>query len=70
MNFDVPLLLVGMIFSGIGFVYFSYGKRMQKFNLMASGLVLMVCPYFTENMVSTVIVGLILSALPFLLKWW
>ena len=70
MNFDWPQLIVGLIFSCVGFVYFSYGKRTQTFQIMICGLALMTYSYFVDSMTATIIVGLVLSALPFLLKWW
>jgi hypothetical protein len=69
-NFDWPLLIVGLIFSAAGFVYFSYGKRTQSFNIMMCGMALMVYTYFVDSMAASIIIGLVLSALPFILKWW
>ena len=70
MDFNFPVIIVGMIFSGVGFVYFSYGKRMQKPNLLICGLILMIYPYLFDGMMGTVLVGALLSGIPFLLKWW
>ena len=70
MDFNWPLLIVGFVFSCVGFVYFSYGKRMQLFNMMMCGLVLMVYTYFVDSLAMSVIIGLLLSALPFVLRWW
>ena len=70
MDFNIPLILVGLGFSSVGFVYFSYGKRMANTQLIATGVGLMVYPYITNTMTSTVITGIVLSALPFVMRWW
>ena len=70
MDFNVPLIIVGLIFSAVGYVYFSYGKRLQKYNIAICGGALMVYPYFFDNIVAAILVGLGISALPFILKWW
>jgi hypothetical protein len=46
---DAGTLVVGFIVSGIGFVLFSYGRKMQRIVHVVFGLVLMVFPYFTYN---------------------
>ena len=70
MNFNVPLILIGLVFSAVGYVYFSYGKRLQKYNIAICGVALMVYPYFFDNLWATVAVGCLLSGVPFLFKWW
>ena len=66
MNFDVPNIVVMLIFSGIGFVYLSYGRKLGEFDFIISGVLLMVYSYFTPSVLWTVIVGAIITAIPYI----
>jgi len=66
--FDSWTLLLGLIFSSIGLVYFVYGKKRTKPVARYCGLALMVYPYFIDDKMIIVIVGLILMALPKFIK--
>lgn len=57
MNFDPTWLFLSMIPSGIGFVFFVYGKKQQRWPQMVAGLGLMVYPYLATSTVSLAIVG-------------
>ena len=46
-----------MIPSGIGFVFFVYGKKQQRWPQMVAGLGLMVYPYLATSTLSLAIVG-------------
>ncbi len=59
-NFSPWNLLGSVLFSSIGFVAFSYGKKMGKFETMAMGAALMVYSYFTPT-VLTWLVGFALT---------
>jgi len=62
MNFSAANLIAGVIFGSIGFVAFMYGKRMNLWRPMFLGLTLMVNPYFINNDIVMVIVGIVGSA--------
>jgi hypothetical protein len=62
MNFSAANLIAGVIFGSIGFVAFMYGKRMNLWKPMFLGLALMVYPYFINNDVVMIIVGIVGSA--------
>ena len=64
MNFDPGFLLLSVIFSAVGFVYFSYGRKQAKIPLIVVGLLLMVYPYFLDSKAWLVAWGLVLSLLP------
>jgi hypothetical protein len=49
MNLDAGTLIVGFIVSGIGFVLFSYGRKMQRIPHVVFGLIMMVFPYFVPS---------------------
>lgn len=45
-----------------------YGKKQQAAIPLISGIVLMIFPYFVSNVALLVIIGVIFTALPFLIK--
>lgn len=49
MDFDTGSLIASFCVSGVGFVFFSYGKKMKKAPQILLGLVLMVYPYFITS---------------------
>lgn len=49
MNLDAGTLVAGFVVSGVGFVLFSYGRKMSRIPHVVTGLVLMVFPYFVPN---------------------
>jgi hypothetical protein len=70
MNFSVPNLVVSFLFSGLGYVYFSFGRKMSRLVYAISGLVLMVYPYFISSMGLLVAVGLVLAVIPHVATRW
>jgi hypothetical protein len=58
-------LLWGVVFGSVGLAYFVYGKKQQRFVPLLCGIALMAFPYFISNTVLLVIVGLLLSAVPY-----
>jgi hypothetical protein len=67
-QFDMPNLIAGFIFGSIGFVAFTYGKRMSLWKPMFCGIGLMVYPYFVENMFLLFGIGGIGTAALFFLR--
>ena len=59
----VPLLL-GVVFSSIGLGYFIYGKKQQQTMPLICGIALMIHPYFIENAVVLILIGIILCITP------
>lgn len=57
-------LLFAMLFGSIGFGYFIYGKKQQRFAALLAGVALMVYPYFVNNTYALVVIGLGLMAAP------
>lgn len=58
-------LLWGVVFGSVGLAYFVYGKKQQRFVPLLCGIALMAFPYFISNTVLLVVVGLVLSAVPY-----
>lgn len=63
---NTATLLGGLVFGGIGFVAFVYGKRQMDVRRMALGAALMVFPYFIANAWLLFAVGAALTAAAFL----
>lgn len=61
-------LMVSVLFGSIGAGYFIYGKQQRQVIPLLTGLALCVYPYFVSNGYALVIVGLLLTALPWLIR--
>lgn len=61
MDFDPVSLVLSLLVSGVGFVLFSYGRKMQRFPQLVAGLSLMIFPYFVSSWIG--IVGVTLAIL-------
>ena len=57
-------LLLGIVFSSIGLGYFIYGKKQQQTMPLICGIALMIYPYFIENTVFLILIGIILCIAP------
>ncbi|PWB13791.1 amino acid transport protein [Acinetobacter sp. AM] len=62
-------LFLGVIFSSIGLGYFLYGKKQKLTVPFVVGLVLMVFPYFIESNVLLGSIGILLSIIPYFLRF-
>jgi hypothetical protein len=65
-NLDASTLVAGFLVSGVGFVLFSYGRKMGRVPHTVAGLVLMVFPYFVPNVLFTFGIGALLCGLLYL----
>ena len=65
---DTTLLAWGFLFSAIGLAFFMYGKKQKALVPLASGLVLMLFPYFVSNVYLMVAVGAALIAIPYFIR--
>jgi hypothetical protein len=52
----------------VGFGYFMYGRKQAHVIAKYAGIALMVFPYFVASVYLLLLIGVILLALPFLLK--
>jgi len=57
-----------MIFGSVGIGYFIYGKKQGKFIPMLTGVGLNIFPYLMSNVYEMVIIGVILTAVPWFIK--
>lgn len=60
-------IIAMVIFSIIGLGYFTYGKKSRQLLMLICGIVLMVYSYFVDGTVYIILLGVGLSALPFIL---
>ena len=66
---NTATLIWGLIFGSIGLGYFIYGKKQKRGVPLASGIALMVFPYFVSNTYLIVIIGIVLLALPYYFRY-
>jgi hypothetical protein len=62
-------LLLSVIFSSIGLGYFLYGKKQKMTVPLVCGLALMLFTYFIDSTAMISIIGIILSILPYFLRF-
>lgn len=60
-------IIAMVIFSVIGLGYLTYGKKSQQLLMLICGIVLMGYSYFIDGTVYIILIGVGLSALPFIL---
>jgi len=65
LQIDPWVLVLGFVFSVIGFGYFRYGKARGETIPLFVGVFLMVYPYFVYSALWLVLIGLALMAVPF-----
>lgn len=64
-----PSLLLGVLLGSIGMGYIVYGKKQRKGMALFSGIALCIFPYCVSNIFLFVLIGLVLLALPFLIRY-
>jgi len=69
MNMNASSLLWGLLFGSIGMGYFIYGKKQGQVVAMLSGVALMAFTYFVTNAIFIVLIGIMLMALPYFLRY-
>ena len=62
------LLLLGVLFGSVGLGYFLYGKKQRAVVPLVCGLALMVVPYFISSTALLVMVGAVLSGIPYFVR--
>ena len=67
-SMNLSQLLWGVLFGSIGLGYFVYGKKQRAVVPLLCGMGLMAFPYFVSNTVLLILIGAILSALPYFVR--
>ncbi|MEK7352613.1 MAG: hypothetical protein AAB177_17200 [Nitrospirota bacterium] len=65
---NTAVLIWGLLFGSIGFGFFLYGKKQKAVVPLVTGIVLCVIPYFIANVYVLVGVGVVLMAIPFVVR--
>jgi predicted membrane protein len=65
---DTAVLLWGILFSSIGMGFFIYGKKQKATIPLVCGILLMIYPFFISSTTLLVIVGMILTAIPYVIR--
>ncbi|TZF89736.1 hypothetical protein [Cognatilysobacter lacus] len=65
---STSVLLLGVLFSSIGLGYSMYGRKQRAGVPLVCGIALMGVPYFISSVALLVIVGVVLAAIPWLLR--
>jgi len=63
------VLLWSLLFSCIGLGYFTYGRKQKRAVPWVCGLALMFYPYFISNVAALVGAGVVLSAIPYFVRY-
>ena len=66
---DPATLVWGLIFGSIGLGFFVYGKRQKMFLPIFAGMALMALPYFVSDLLFMILAGVVLAALPFVIRF-
>ena len=61
-SFSAVNILGNLLFSGIGYIAYSYGKKMDKTRVMIQGVVLMGYSYVVSDTVWMYVIGAALTA--------
>jgi hypothetical protein len=65
---DTNTILLSLLFGAVGMAFLMYGKKMAALVPMLAGVALIVVPYFISNLIILALVGLALTAVPFVLR--
>jgi len=65
---NASTLLWGVLFGSIGLGYFVYGKKQKTIIPLFCGIGLLAIPYFISNLYMLILAGIVLAALPFIVK--
>jgi hypothetical protein len=67
---DNPTLLMwSILFGAFGMGYFMYGRKQRSPVPFVAGITLMVFPYFVTNVYLLVLIGIVLVALPYFVRF-
>ncbi len=66
---DSTAIMAAVGFGSIGLAYFIYGKKQARFVPLLCGIGLMAFPYFATNPVLLVLIGVLLSIIPYFFRF-
>lgn len=65
---STAVLIWGLIFGSIGVGFAIYGKRQKAIVPLCVGLTLCVVPYFIANVYVLILLGCVLTAIPYFVR--
>lgn len=65
---DTSTLFLSLLISTVGLVYFLYGRKRPSYPFMLAGAVMMVFSYFLDSVWLSLLVFIVLAALPFFIR--
>ena len=65
---DATLIFTGLIFGSIGMGYILYGRKQANMIALLAGVGLCLFPYFTSSVWLSIVIGVGLVLLPFVIK--
>ncbi len=68
MDLNPVSILAMLVGSGIGYVYFSYGRSQSDWPMVASGIGLMTYSYFITSPLDLALVGAVIAVIPFAIR--
>ena len=66
---DLTWFILSSVAGLFGAAYFIYGKKQAQPIALLAGALLVVLPYFIDNITALVVVCLALLAAPFVIRW-
>ena len=66
---DSWLLVWSMVFGSIGLGFFLYGKKQRTIVPFATGIALFIFPYFMPNLLVMLVVGTVICAIPYFIRY-
>ncbi|WP_228488422.1 hypothetical protein [Caenimonas koreensis] len=67
-SISIAAILWSVLFGSIGLGYFMYGRKQKATVPLVCGLLLMVYPYVIANTIALVVIGVVLSAVPYFVR--
>ena len=68
MDMDMNTLMASFVFGMVGLGMVMFGKKAGRFVPMAAGAALMAVPYVISNLIALIVVGVALSAAPWIVR--
>ncbi len=68
MDLNPISILAALVGSGIGYVYFSFGRSQSDWPMVASGIALMTYSYFITSPLDLALVGAVIAVIPFAIR--
>ena len=65
---DSSNLFLSLFISTVGFAYFVYGRKRPSYPFMLTGVVMMGFSYFLDSLWLSLLIGIVLAAVPFFMR--